>query len=170
MNKVLFPIFFILSFFSLRSQNLLISLTNSTTEVFAVSDIRSIKFGPQSMFINRYNGSVHSWNINDIQSYSFTSTASIDSSPDVNTDILIVYPNPASDILTMSYSSTQSGLIKVDVYDDNGRLVHELFNGVHTGVTEVAWKLIDEVSTFSGNFTVIVSMNNRTISRSIIIQ
>ena len=66
MKKGLLILSLVIIGFCVNAQSLVVTLTNSTTEVFPISDIQSIKFGTETMILNELDGTVNTWNIDDI--------------------------------------------------------------------------------------------------------
>jgi hypothetical protein len=155
---------------SLSAQNLVVTLTNSTTESFPVSEIQSIKFGPETMILNEFDGTVNTWNIDDVDNYAFDGVANINESATVKTDELNVYPNPASNKVQINFSSNRSGEISIDVYDMHGRLIEKLFHGIHQDETLLTWYPKQDNAIQSGNYLIKITATNKVITKPIIIQ
>ena len=57
------------------------------------------------------------------------------------------YPNPFNPITTISLSIENAALIKVNIYDVNGRLVDNLYNSrLSPGYHQLAWHATNKVS------------------------
>jgi hypothetical protein len=87
----------------LNARNLVVTLTNTTTATFPISDIQSIKFGASAMILYKLDGTVTSWNIVDIDNYAFTCSVptATATQPTCNTStgtITVNTPAPASGI------------------------------------------------------------------------
>ena len=85
----------------LNARNLVVTLTNTTTATFPISDIQSIKFGASAMILYKLDGTVTSWNIVDIDNYAFTCSVptATATQPTCNTStgtITVNTPAPAS--------------------------------------------------------------------------
>ncbi|MCC5923060.1 MAG: T9SS type A sorting domain-containing protein [Crocinitomicaceae bacterium] len=160
----------LLSALGVQAQNLVVTLTNSNTETFAVADIQSIKFGTESMILNELDGTVNTWDINDIQNYAFDGVANIHESTTIATDELNVFPNPSSGLVHINYTSNLSGKITIAVYDINGRLNEELFDGVNQETTTVTWSAKANNMVQAGKYLVKITTPNKAITKPIIIQ
>jgi hypothetical protein len=160
----------LLSAIGLQAQNLVVTLTNSNTETFAVADIQSIKFGTETMILNELDGTVNTWDINDIENYAFDGVANIHESTTIISDEVNVYPNPSSGLVHINYSSNVSGQITIAVYDVNGRLIEELFNGESQETTAISWNAKANNMVQAGKYLVKITTTNKTITKPIIIQ
>jgi hypothetical protein len=160
----------LLSAIGLQAQNLVVTLTNSNTETFAVADIQSIKFGTETMILNELDGTVNTWDINDIEDYAFDGVANIHESTTIITDEVNVFPNPSSGLVHINYSSNVSGQITIAVYDVNGRLIEELFNGENQEITAISWNAKANNMVQAGKYLVKITTPNKTITKPIIIQ
>jgi hypothetical protein len=50
----------------IKAQNLVVTLNNSTIETIPIATIQGIKFGTSSMILNEFDGTVTTWNIQDL--------------------------------------------------------------------------------------------------------
>ena len=96
----------ILCSIGLNAQNLVVTLTNTTTASFPISDIQSIKFGASSMILYKLDGTVTTWDIIDIDNYAFvcgdpTATAT---QPTCNTPTGTITVNTPAPALGITYT------------------------------------------------------------------
>jgi hypothetical protein len=168
--KLLHLTFVLLSSLGLKAQNLVVTLTNSTTETFAVANIQSIKFGTLTMTLYEMNGTVTTWYINDIDNYTFNGLVGITESTTITSDKLEIFPNPTSDKITIKYKSNQSGAVKITVYDTNGIMVEKLYSGIHNEVTLITWTAKNISAIQSGNYLIKVDTENKMIAKPFIVQ
>lgn len=162
--------FVLLVSIGLNAQNLVVTLTNSNIETFAVSDIQSIKFDQGAMILNELDGTVNNWNVDDIDNYEFDGVANINETITITTDELNVYPNPSSDQVHINYTSNRSGAITIAVYDMNGRMIEELFSGEHQEATEATWNSQQSGMVKSGKYLIRITTESKVITKAIIIQ
>lgn len=127
--------------FSLVSQNLVINLLDDSQEIFPISSINSIKFGASTMILNEIDGTVTTWNINDIVDYSFDDTLSLYELDLTYHNKLTIYPNPTKNLLTIDFYSNQSENINIEIVDALGRIVDLLYNGSNQGRTVYEWNV-----------------------------
>jgi len=154
----------------LYAQNLVITLSNSSTESFAISDIQSIKFDSANMMLYELNGTVNTWAINDIDNYAFDGVSNIKETTTIKVDDLKVYPNPSSNQVHINYISSRSEGISIHVYDISGRLIETLFDGKHHNKTEVTWHAKQQEALPAGKYLIKITTESKVISKSVIIQ
>ena len=152
------------------AQDLIVTLTNSSTESFPVSDIQSIKFGQETMILNELDGTVNTWDIDNIDNYAFDGVANLDETTTITTDELNIFPNPTTDKITINYSSNQSGKINIAVYDINGRIVDEVFTGEHNEETEISWSAKQNQTVQSGKYLIKITTESKIITKPVIVQ
>lgn len=132
--KLLFFIAFVLSnckTVSAQAQ-LIVTLNNNSTETFDISDIRSLKFGTQTMNLQRNNGSISTWNISEIDNYRFEGVSGIKEA-DKNIGKLKVFPNPMQEQTNIVFTSPTHHQIRIELLDVLGRAVREIYIGAHVG-------------------------------------
>ena len=151
-----------------QAQNLVVTLTNTSTESFAVADIQSIKFGVSDMRLYELNGTINVWDIDDIDNYAFDGSANLEESINVSTDNLSVFPNPSSDNVTINYASNFSGKISISVIDMSGKQVEAIYSGEHNTETEIVWNA--KQNNPSGKYLIKIATENKVITKPIIIQ
>lgn len=125
----------LMSSLGLKAQNLVVTLDNATTETFAVASIQSIKFGFNTMILKELNGTVTTWNIDDIANYAFSLLSSGDDDLVVTSEnSLSVYPNPSAGDLSIRFHSIENTPITVEIVGVDGKRLHEVYSGDHQGV------------------------------------
>jgi hypothetical protein len=116
-----------------------VTLTNGNTETFTLSEIRSVKFGVQTMNLQQNNGSISTWNISDVANYRLEGVSGIKDNEQANGK-LQVYPNPARENLSISFSAQGTLRIRIELLDVLGRTVREIYSGTHTGEQSYTWQ------------------------------
>jgi len=111
---------------------MLVELTDGSTEVYPVSDIRSIKFVDATMVINLWSGNPVAFDIVEIDKYYFNFLNSTEGHSSVSNP-LNIYPNPATDQIAIVYNSLNYEHISIDLMDATGRCIARPFCGEHTG-------------------------------------
>jgi hypothetical protein len=155
---------------AIYAQNLVITLSNTSTERFAISDIQSIKFDSASMTLFEWNGTVNTWAIKDIENYAFDELSNIIETATVKIDDLKVYPNPSSNKVHINYQSSRSADISIHIYDISGKLINTLFDGTHHNKTEVTWHAKQNEALPAGKYLIKITTESKVISKSVIIQ
>lgn len=170
LKKVKLLVVALLTSIGVNAQNLLVTLTNANIESFAVADIQSIKFGSGVMILNELDGTINTWNIDDIDNYAFDGLTNVDKRKSITTEEINVFPNPTSDKVNINYFSTLSGDISIDVYDFNGRLIEQLFKGKHQENTVLTWSARQNGMVHSGKYFIKITTSNKIITKPVIIQ
>jgi len=123
-----------------KAQNqLIVTLTNGQTDAFNVSEVRSIKFVNNSMYLTEIDGSQSIWNIVDILEYGFSGANSMPQTAQSTGSQLKIFPNPVSDYLSIEYWSLHEGKITIELLDLSGKVVRSVFEGTHQGNTIYTW-------------------------------
>src|SRR5690554_5794919 len=115
-KKTILLFFVLLASIGLNAQNLVVTLTNSNVETFAVSDIQSIKFEQGTMILNEFDGTVNNWNVDDIDNYEFNGTVNISENESITTSELNIFPNPTTNNVTVNFTSNAKSSISIAVY------------------------------------------------------
>jgi hypothetical protein len=144
---------------------LIVNLNNNNTETFVLSDIRSIKFGAETMKLNKNNGSVSTWNISEISNYSFEGVSGLRET-ESTTGKLEVFPNPATNHMLISFSSAQNHPIMIEILDLLGKKIREIYSGNHVGQQSYFW----EVDIPKGMYICRVSSKSGIVTKSLVIQ
>lgn len=113
--------------------HLLVQLTSGSTESFPLSDVRSIRFGSETLIINRINAAQVNYNIANVVQYSFGDQTPVNPSYSDPGAKLALFPNPASDFVDVVYTNTKPEPVRIELFDATGRPVYEIFKGIHDG-------------------------------------
>lgn len=170
MKKLLLILFGLTSALDFHAQSLIINLTNSTSETFTISGIQSIKFGTETIMLTEFNGTVNTWNIEDIDNYAFDGVANIDETTTITIDELNIFPNPTTDKVTINYTANHSGNIDIAVYDINGRLIEVAFSGKHNKETMVYWDAKQNQTVQAGKYFITITTETKVITKPVIVQ
>lgn len=165
-QKLLIAIFTVVFSMALKAQNLVVTLNNSTTEAFPVSGIQSIKFGAESMILNELDGTVTTWDIAVIDSYAFEGTANLSDELNIESSNLTVYPNPASNLVNLAFTTSHATIVTIEVLDASGRLIEQVYQGEHQGEQTYKWNS----NVQSGTYYCRINTGSKIISKPIIIQ
>jgi hypothetical protein len=144
---------------------MVVTLNNNNTETFALSEIRSLKFGTQSMNLHKYNGSVSTWNISDIANYRFTGVTGLGELKSTAGN-LELFPNPASKETMISFSAAQNQRITIEILDLQGKKIRSIYSGNHVGQQRYPW----QVDVPKGMYLCRVTTENGIFTKSLIIQ
>jgi len=165
MKLILFTFHFFVICFG-YSQNLIVSLNNSTVETFPIVNIQSIKFGTNSMILNELDGTVNTWNISDINNYSFDGLSGVEDNIELKKSNFTVFPNPSVGSVNFQYLSNLETLITIEIIDASGKLIEQIYHGGHSGNKLYKW----EANVQDGIYYCRISTENKTISKPLIIK
>jgi hypothetical protein len=150
----------------LFAQNLVVTLTNSTTETFPISNIQSIKFGTSSMILNELDGTITTWSIDDIDHYAFHQTTGLNEQLILENSHLSIYPNPASNLVNIAFSSAHSSQISIDIMDASGKIIDQVFDGKHQDGHVYQWNN----SVRNGMYFIRIFTETKVITKPVVIQ
>jgi hypothetical protein len=150
----------------LSAQNLVVTLKNSATESFPVSGIRSIKFGAETMVLNQLDGTVTIWNIEDIDKYAFDEDIGASDPLQADNSDVIVFPNPAANLVNIQFTSGQNTSLTIDIIDSNGKHIQQVYMGDHQGTHAYQWNS----SVPKGVYYCRIATDSKVITKPIIIQ
>jgi hypothetical protein len=143
---------------------MIVTLNNNNTETFALSEIRSLKFGTQTLNLNKSNGSISTWNLSDIANYRFVGLTG--SGELKNTaGKLEVFPNPAGNQTRISFSAAHNQQISVEILDLQGKKIRNIYAGNHDGEQSFFW----QVDVPKGMYLCRVATENGILTKSLII-
>jgi hypothetical protein len=164
--KVALAILMLTSYVTRAQNQLIVTLTNGQTDAFNVSDIRSLKFINNTMNLTENNGSLSSWNIDNVSQYAFSGANSIVPTTSSTSDLIRIFPNPVSDNLSVEYWSSRTGKITIQLLDLNGKVVRSVFEGTHQGKQTYTWT--KDLS--SGYYLCRIISSSKSITKPFVIQ
>jgi hypothetical protein len=132
--------FFSLGLTGLQAQTIKFRFADGSQTEYLISEIRNITFSNDIMNVNKKDGNIVSLPVATIGKYNYSSLTTginIPLEPMSDNDV-VVFPNPASSDITISYKTNAPGKINIDLLNQNGQLVRH----------------IEEEQSQSGNFTV----------------
>jgi hypothetical protein len=145
-------------------QSLFVNLTNSTTDSYLLSNVRSVTFNQNSMIVNEYNGSNTAYQITNIINYTFGSTITnlAPQVPDVDIDL---FPNPITTEINISVKRKIEGQSSIKIWDVAGKLIADVYEGQL--LTNQVYRF--KVDAKPGNYYCTIQTTQKTISKPIII-
>lgn len=150
----------------IKAQNLVVTLNNSTIETFPIANIQSIKFGTSSMLLKEFDGTVTTWNIQDINNYAFDNTSGIQEIIQSVKSELSIFPNPSVGEVNIQFQSEEKSLITIEIVDANGNQIRQIYRGEHQGKESYEW----DGNVPSGVYYCRILTNNKTITKPVIIK
>lgn len=107
---------------NLNAQSLIVKLYDGSEKTQELSSLQTMKFADSNLLVNTTDGESASYNISSIQKLYFKSTSTdVDVITD-NTDDILFYPNPASDVIYIKNCSENS---LMSVFNIDGRLIYQ---------------------------------------------
>lgn len=165
-KKIMLLLFAIICSLGLRAQDLVVTLNNSTIETFPIANIQSIKFGTSSMILNELDGTVNTWNIQDINNYAFDGFSGIKDVIDINKGSLTIYPNPTIGLVNIKYTTGFNTFITIEIIDANRKLIQQVYQGKHNNNQLYTW----DANVPKGIYYCRILTDNKSISKPIIIK
>jgi hypothetical protein len=145
-------------------QSLFVNLTNSTTDSYLLSNVRSITFNQNSMMVNEYNGSNTAYQITNIINYTFGGTIT-NLAPQVSDVDIDLFPNPITTEINISVKRKIEGQSSVKIWDVTGNLIADIYEGQL--LTNQVYRF--KVDAKPGNYYCTIQTTQKTISKPIII-
>lgn len=145
------------------TQGLVINFNNGDTEVYTLSNLQSIKFDTDFMLVYENSGMVTSWQIDEIDHYLIDESLNLE---ELSPLAVNIYPNPATDKVTISYSSSSTSIESIIIIDAKGRVVEKLEGADSTSSSEIVWN----ANVDPGVYQVNIVTDKSTVSKQLIIQ
>ncbi len=169
----LYNFLFILTFTFLFGQGSLVVNTAEGIDEYLIDSITHLNFNDtlDSLFIH-ISSLTHTYSILNIESMEFSGELSMSDIQKITSFSLNQnYPNPFNPVTMISFDIDEPGMVRVDILNLKGQLVITLINTyLTTGEHQIKWdgKTIDEIHTGSGLYIYRVSINDKQMSRQMI--
>ena len=139
-------------------------LSDYTVGYCEYGDIPSFKlYRPSNGMLNDLNGNISSWNNHNISVIENLGLANMPT--EISLDP--AYPNPFNPSTNLSYTIADEGLVKLSVYDINGRLIENIVDSYqNTGTYNVSW---DASNFSSGVYFVTLSTGANLLTQKIML-
>lgn len=156
--------------FGASAQSLLVHLEDGTTESHAISSIRSITFEAGDMQLNLLAGTTIAWPIAEVRSYAFdllTTAVHVHEA----WGLLQVFPNPASEQVTIRFEQRTATRASIAITDIAGRTVARLFEGeAPAGSTRLTWDPRERGADRAGLYLCRITTEHGMLTAPIMIQ
>ena len=151
---------------SLAQTHLFVKLSSGITQSYPLNEIRSLKFGNSSLIVNPLVSAPVSYNTSAIAEYYFGNSTGIE---EVNFPFdlsLSIFPNPASDRMSVQYASQANELIQISLHDATGRIIQNIYKGHHLG------RKVYEQALYvpAGLYFCRISSDTKVISKPVVVQ
>jgi hypothetical protein len=133
---------FFLGLTGLEAQTIKFRFKDGSINEYLVSEVRTITFTNDVMHLNKKDGSTESWPTSTIGNYNYSNLTTGLNMPltSMATNDLVVFPNPASSNITITYNVSNAGKVSIDLLNPNGQLVKHMEEQQNqTGKFSVNW-------------------------------
>lgn len=128
------------------------------------------------LLVNLSDGSTEAYNISEIQKITFSGLVGINEIEDVNAVLNSLklfpnYPNPFSHLTTIKYETYEKAYVMLNIYDNKGGLVRKLFSGSQDeGTHTIEWdgKNDNKQRVTTGLYFCQLILNNKMDSKQMI--
>jgi len=164
---------FLLTFTFLIGEALLVVNTSEGVDEYLIESIAYLNFNDlsDSLFIYTSN-STQTYSILTIESIEFSGELSLSDLQKLTSFSLNQnYPNPFNPVTMISFDIDEPGMVRLDILNLKGQRVNTLINTyLPTGEHQIKWdgKTIDEIHAGSGLYIYCVSINDKQMSRQMI--
>lgn len=117
-------VFWLMSFQAYSQPELVINLKSGNNSTHILNSVRSLTFSGNDMTIQKEDGTSIPFAINTINNLRVVNNSEITGIEEIdNLTESKVYPNPVTDLLTISYQLNFDELVTIDLYDLSGEIV-----------------------------------------------
>jgi hypothetical protein len=132
----LFALFLIGLGFTGQAQMMHVREKSGTKTSFAIRDIQKLNFSGGNLIINSLNGNPASFAFADIRYVNFTDLPTgVIPSEKQKPELLMLFPNPVRDILTVNYKSSGNSL-QIEVMTPDGKTVYRKMIHMQSGINQ----------------------------------
>jgi len=103
---------------------------------FNLSDIKKIIFNSRIMTINKLDGNIYYFGVNDVRNLNFEGLTSLDENR-AESGYLLLYPNPVRDHLQVRYESSSEENITITIINIQGAVVFQQIMKSQAGTNDV---------------------------------
>jgi len=170
MKRTPFTLLLTVLAFGATAQSLLVHLEDGSTESHAISAIRSITFDSGDMQLNLLAGTTLAWPIAEVRSYAFDLlTTALEEHEALG--MLQVFPNPASEQVTIRFEQHAATRVSIAITDIAGRTVALLFEGdAAAGGTRFTWDPREQGAARAGLYLCRITTEHGLLTAPIMIQ
>lgn len=102
-------------------QNIYFTFTDGTSQAYPIAEVRKMDFSTSQLNLHRTDGSVLSWNFENIDHYAYQQPTGFTMIEDVAK--LNLFPNPVEGMLKLQYHLPQQKSAELQIYTINGQLL-----------------------------------------------
>jgi hypothetical protein len=154
----------------LRAQSIFFNYIDGTNASYNLEDVRKITFDEDVMNLHLLDGSTYSWNVSTIGYYEYDQTPlNVEQLVDhANTWQAVVFPNPVNNSLQIRYHLPKADVVKIALYDMQGKLIVE--NNIGNQKEGQHQAMLDLSHINAGNYMCRITGQKASISKQIIKQ
>lgn len=123
MKKILIVLWSLCLFLSGTAQTVRLTEKNGNSTQIAMSNLRSVSFSAGNLLLNLKTGSPVSYEISNVQSLKFL-PQTLDSKSMQQNTAFSLYPNPATDYITLDFSAKKSENVMVEIVNLQGSVFY----------------------------------------------
>lgn len=172
-KRVLLLVFLSLGLSDLQAQYINIYLSDSTTESYALADVRNVTFGESFMQMSFVGGNQLQWNTSIIDYIDYEDSGLGITQPTSDlVQTFLAYPNPSNSFVNVKLESKIEEEVSIVIFNLNGQVITNLYQGkLRIGEFEWRWNGEDLLGNRakSGMYLCTVFAQNQRISRTIIL-
>jgi len=170
MKRTPFTLLFSALAFGASAQSLLLNLADGSTESHPISSIRSITFESGDMQLNLLAGTTLAWPIAEVRSYAFDLLTTALEEHEA-WGMLQVFPNPASEQITIRFEQRAATRVSIAITDIAGRTVTRIFEGeAPAGSTRYLWDPREQGAARAGLYLCRITTEHGVLTAPIMVQ
>ena len=169
MKNILCISLFTMQILFATGQSIYFNFSDGNSSSYNLIDIEKITFDEDVILLHLLDGSLFSWNVSSIGNFEYDENMVGDAGElldEMNSLNLKVYPNPASEFISLSYYLSKDDALHFEIYDHNGRLFSEKNVGPKTLGEHQEQIFIGDLP--SGSYLLKVKGREWTITKKII--
>jgi len=114
----------VMSFAGLQAQNLYVKETNGVQNTFALTNVRKLTFPSEdSMYVYKYDESITKYLFISVSYFDFVNNPTEITQSAIQSNGLQLFPNPVNDEFQISYQPDQTGILSVQIINEQGKVV-----------------------------------------------
>ncbi|MFT5779138.1 MAG: hypothetical protein ACI837_002095 [Crocinitomicaceae bacterium] len=151
------------------SQSLRIEEYNGSIHLYNISNLEETTFDNTSMYVNLSAAGSDTYLLADVKNFQYTN--GIESLADVFTALSIsnteIYPNPADEIITVKYFLNADARMRIELYSMNGQLVKQIYEEDESPGEHLHTYNASDLN--GGTYLLIISANSDSFTERLII-
>jgi hypothetical protein len=155
------------------ADKLKVNKPDASSQLYELAGINNLTFtdpGTAKLKIKKPDGSEQLFNLSEISNLSFNGSSEIEKAEffkKLGIGLVGNYPNPFNPTTTVNFTTSNTGLAKVEVFNQTGQLVATLHDGnLVVGNHSMQW---NAQNASAGTYFVRVSLNGETVSNKMLL-